>query len=249
MTEPRPGRQGVVFDLDGTLVDSEPFWVRGFSTGLTAVLEARGHGRHTVKESDLGRFHGGRVPDSVREILQWLGVTMPEDEADAVIDAVIDAVTAEFVAHPAPIRDAVVTARALHREGVPMAVASSSARVFIDAALEAVGLEDAFAVRLSTLDVPSGKPDPRIYTDAIALLGIDPTVSAAIEDSRVGVRAALAAGLPCVWFTAATDASDEEVSELSARHTQDSDTPILVARALSAELVEGFLDRLAERRL
>jgi HAD superfamily hydrolase (TIGR01509 family) len=79
--------------------------------------------------------------------------------------------------------------------GVPVALASSSDRADIDHCLHAAGLDRYFSIRASGDEVAAGKPAPDLYLLACRRLGIGPTRCLAIEDSRHGVAAALAAGL------------------------------------------------------
>ncbi|WP_186339335.1 HAD family phosphatase [Nocardioides sp. zg-1228] len=193
---------GVVFDLDGTLIDSEPSWARGFSLGLAQVLEAHGHGTHDLRPEDMARFQGGRVPDTVAATLADLGLDAALDagETRQVVQAVIDWVCADVAAAPVPIPEAVELAHALHRRGIRLAVASSSALPFIDAALEVLGLREAIPVRTSAIDLPRGKPDPLVYVLTLHEMGLPASRVVAIEDSPVGVESAVRAGLRCVWF-------------------------------------------------
>ena len=193
---------GVIFDLDGTLVDSEPFWVRGFSTGLSRILEVRGYGFHHLDPSDMRKFAGGRVPDTIADILQSLRLEgrIDDSETDAIVQDVLNFVTDQFVADPAPIPEAVSTARALHADGVPMAIASSSAPSFIEAVLDVLKLQDVFPVRVSAVELPRGKPDPAVYLLALQQMGLPALRTVAVEDSRVGVAAAVNAKMRCLWY-------------------------------------------------
>lgn len=197
-----PDDVGVVFDLDGTLVDSEPYWVRGFSTGLAAILRERGHGEHDLDPGQMWRFQGGRVPDTVRRILTSLDLRPPLEhtEVETIVELTIEAVTADFRERPAPVPEAVEAARRLHRDGVPMAVCSSSALSFIDAALDVLDLSGAFPVRVSAVGLPHGKPDPDVYLRTLVELGLAAERAVAVEDSPVGVAAAVNAGMSCLWF-------------------------------------------------
>jgi beta-phosphoglucomutase-like phosphatase (HAD superfamily) len=211
-------RAGVILDLDGTLIDSEPSWARGFSIGLCRVLDERGHGSYDLRPEDMARFRGGRVPDTVGTLLGELGLDLDATEKGHVVQAVIDWVSADVAEHPVPIHQVVAAARALHLHGVPLAVASSSALPFIDAALEALGLDDAVPIRLSAIDLPRGKPDPHVYALTLAEMGLPASRVIAIEDSPVGVESAVRAGLRCVWFLpgASPDAQAEQVRALKA---------------------------------
>ncbi len=92
-----------------------------------------------------------------------------------------------------------------------LAVASSSNRPLIEAVLESAGIDELFAVTVSSEEVERGKPAPDVYLEAARRLGIEPTRCAAIEDSSNGIRAAHAAGmrvlvLPNAHYPPAADA-------------------------------------------
>ncbi len=76
-----------------------------------------------------------------------------------------------------------------------MAVASSSNRPIIDLVLELSGLDRFFRATVSSEEVPRGKPSPDVYLEAARRLGVDPTKTAAVEDSRNGILSARAAGM------------------------------------------------------
>jgi beta-phosphoglucomutase-like phosphatase (HAD superfamily) len=210
-----------VFDLDGTLVDSEPCWVRGFTSGLSAVLEDRGLGTYDLDPAEMARFQGGRVPDSVRAILDWLPLPRAVDQSElgSIVDAVIGYVTAEFVTSPTCIPEAVSAARELHRKGVPLAIASSSAAAFIEAVVDVLDLEVVFPVRVSAVGLPLGKPDPSVYHLALAARAVPAELSVAVEDSPVGVLSAVRAGMGCLWFLRDGGSTDQpaRLAELTSR--------------------------------
>ena len=101
---------------------------------------------------------GGRVPDTIATILATLpiGAEIGDATRRAIADHVIDYLSGQ----PRPILEAVEAARKLHSPGIPPAVASSSARRFIDIVIRSLGLEDAIPIRASALDVLHGKPAP-----------------------------------------------------------------------------------------
>lgn len=252
---PRHTPGAVIFDLDGTLVDSEPFWAAGFSTGLASILRERGYGEHRIDKSDMARFRGGRVPDTVAEIVDWLGLgqTLRGPELDVVVAEVIASVTRAFAADPTPIADAVDTARQLAQSGVRMAVASSSAAPFIDAALAAIGLEHAFPVRVSAVGLPHGKPDPLVYQLALDRLQVPGRLAVAIEDSPVGVAAAVNAGMQCVWFAPESDGPQGRLrlADLVPLLRDDRGDrlrdSVTIASRLTAETVTRVLDRVTAK--
>ncbi len=248
-----PAHSGVIFDLDGTLVDSEPFWFRGFSTGLSRILEVRGYGLHYLDPSEMRGFAGGRVPDTIAAILRSLRLEgrIDDSETDAIVQDVLNYVTEQFVTDPAPIPEAVSTARALHADSVPMAIASSSAPSFIEAVLDVLKLQDTFPVRVSAVDLPRGKPDPAVYLLALQQMGLPARRTVAVEDSRVGVAAAMNAKMRCLWYLPGETGSLAErtdlTSQLEGQATNPSDIRRLVTVTghLSHGLLAEMLDETA----
>jgi len=193
----------VIFDLDGVLVESEPFWQRALADTANCWLDDAGSTRERYTAADLARFEGGRVDETLSDLLDELRADLgdPVDGDDLVtrtIGPLVERVVADFSRDPAPIRASVAVARDLHARGTALAVASSSSPVFIDAALDAIGLSEAFGVRRSALHLEQGKPHPQVYLDAASALGERPEDCVAIEDSARGVEAAGAAHMPCI---------------------------------------------------
>ena len=114
-------------------------------------------------------------------------------------------------------------------EEVPLAVVSGSARVEIEPVLEAAGIRDRFTVVVSLDDIRRSKPDPEGYLIALHLLGVEPAVAAAVEDSPAGIAAAKAAGLYTVGVTTTQLAERlAEADEVASGVDRD-----LIARLLS----------------
>ncbi|GAA3490840.1 HAD family phosphatase [Streptomyces cremeus] len=191
MSTPRP--LSVLFDLDGTLVDSEPNY---YETGRR-LLERYGVPDFTWEEN--ARFIG----IGTRETLE----TLRERYA---IDVGLDALLAEYNGLYLELARASTEVfpemrklvERLHARGVPTAVASGSSREAIMAVLEGTGLdaylgEAAGGVVVSADEVPRGKPAPDVFLAAAARLRAEPGYCAVFEDAAPGVTAALAAGMRC----------------------------------------------------
>src|SRR5262244_3961396 len=88
----------------------------------------------------------------------------------------------------------------LSRRGLPLAVASSSPRPFIERALRCLGVLDRFTVVLSGEEVARGKPEPDVFLAVARALGVAPAECVVLEDSRNGIIAARRAGMRCVAF-------------------------------------------------
>jgi HAD superfamily hydrolase (TIGR01509 family) len=180
----------VIFDLDGLLIDSEPLWRR-------AQIEVFAQAGLRLTESDCAETTGLRVDEVVRlRMARWRAWhTLTESDAVEGIHArVIELLRAEGEAKEGA-REAVAFAEAA---GVRLALASSSARRVIDAALDRLGCAGAFEVIRSAEVEPYGKPHPGVYLATAHALGVAPTACLAVEDSLNGLIAAKAARMRCL---------------------------------------------------
>ncbi len=206
--------RAVIFDLDGVLVDSEPCWQRGFAMVANDLADEWGlAGRVTPDE--MVQFQGGRVNDTMHSVMTSLGAEADRLDHDlaSITDRVVASVSDAFVSSPSPIPTSVNVARGLADHGVRMAVCSSSGQKFIDTAVTAVGLADAFEVKQSALHLSAGKPDPEVYRVTLGRLGVPATQACAVEDSSRGLVSALAAGLPTVWLQREPELSDDQARD------------------------------------
>ncbi len=180
--------RAVIFDLDGVLVDSEPWW-----DAARVDFTARRGLRWGPDDQ-----HAVMGPNS----LGWARIMADrlalDEPLEAIVDEVIAGVVGRYRSLPAPaILPAIRAVRRLESDR-PLAVASSSHRAVIEAALEAIGLGSAFAAVVSSDEVAHGKPAPDVYLEAARRLGEDPAACLVIEDSVNGVRAGRAAGMRVV---------------------------------------------------
>jgi HAD superfamily hydrolase (TIGR01509 family) len=186
---PRP----IIFDFDGTIVDSEPLANQGLAEVLTE------HGFPTTYDEALATYVGLRMVDCLSKIERVHGRKAPDNFADlcrARVGELIDK-------HLQPVPGAVPFVRA-RAEGT-IAIASSSRVVSIERSLARVGLTGVFDGRIfSAADLERGKPHPHIFLAAAEALGASPSDCIAIEDSVLGVRSAVAAGMTVIGLTAGT---------------------------------------------
>lgn len=180
--------EACLFDLDGTLVDSEPFFEESerrllSSWGIEVDEELRhelfGRSAAAFFEIVLRRFPGGPLA----------GLSSEERHA-AKTRFFLETAAGKIRSFPSMER----LARELARSGLPLAIASSSVHEIIDFELEATALSPIFPVRASAVDVPRGKPEPDVFLEAARRLGVDPGRCVVFEDSVFGLRAARAAG-------------------------------------------------------
>lgn len=175
----------IVFDFDGTIVDTE---IPAFDS-VAEMFAARSH------ELDRHRwvsFIGTRV-DAFDDALTRLAASTGESYADLYAHAVQRhrMLTDQAKARPGVV-DLVAECRSL---GIPLAVATSASRRWVETHLDRLGLLGAFDTIVPAEEVENHKPHPEPYLTACARLGAIPTRCVAIEDSPTGVLSAAAAGL------------------------------------------------------
>jgi HAD superfamily hydrolase (TIGR01509 family) len=177
------GLRAVLFDMDGLLVDSEPFWFE-----VECEVMARLDGRWS--EADQKALIGGSLPRTVSYLLARAG--KPASRQD-VARWLVDGMTSLLAARPLPMRPGAADLLAQVRAaGIPHALVTSSERPIMDAVLRQLGV--GFTATVCADDVRNGKPDPEPYLLAAARLGADPRCCVALEDSPNGVASAEAAG-------------------------------------------------------
>jgi HAD superfamily hydrolase (TIGR01509 family) len=214
----------VVFDMDGVLVDSEPLWSRARQD---LVRDAGGRWIAEAETAMMG-ISSDRWSVYMRDELGLHAMTAPQIRVD-----VLDRMAALYREH-VPLLPGARAAIELAADGHPLAIASGSDRVLLDAVLEGTGLGRYFAATVAGDEVTEGKPAPMIYEEACRRLGVSPATSVAIEDSRAGIASALAAGMRVV---AVPQADAAVPPELLARAT----VTLRDLTHLDADLLDGIM--------
>jgi HAD superfamily hydrolase (TIGR01509 family) len=179
--------EAVVFDMDGVLVDSEPF---GFEA-LRRVMARHGL---PYGEEENAEFLGRTTLDSCR-ILKARH-RLPESE-EILADWYIEEMLEQIARGPIPMAGVPAVLREVRAAGYRMALASSAEPRVIDANLAALSLRPLFEAVVSGTQVPRGKPAPDVFLAAAERLGVPATACLVVEDSRNGLLAAKAAGMRC----------------------------------------------------
>jgi HAD superfamily hydrolase (TIGR01509 family) len=173
----------VLWDMDGTVVDTEPYWIE---SEFELVGE---HGGSWSTEHALNLV-GNDLLVSGRYIREHAGVDLDPAE---IVERLLDKVVAR-VEQRVPWREGALDLLGrLGEAGVPCALVTMSYRRFVDPILAQLS-PGTFEVVVTGDVVSRGKPDPEPYLTAAALLGVDPWSALAVEDSNTGARSAEAAG-------------------------------------------------------
>jgi HAD superfamily hydrolase (TIGR01509 family) len=183
------GTLSVIFDLDGTLVDSEPNY---YEAGRQTLAE---HGITGYTWSDHERFVGISTLETVAVWKDEYGLRASVDEMLAAKNRrYLELARTSTRAYP-EMREFV---ELLAAEGVPMAVASGSSPEAIEAVLAGTGLDAYLRTTVSADEVAEGKPAPDVFLEAARRLGAAPADCLVLEDAVPGAAAAHAAGMRCV---------------------------------------------------
>jgi HAD superfamily hydrolase (TIGR01509 family) len=200
----RSDPQAVLFDMDGTLVDSEKVW--------------------TIADEDLARHYGGSLSAAVRSAMvgKNMSVSMGmlhddigqpwRDEAYSVrwLEARVKQLFAEGLVWRPGARELLAAVRAA---GVRTALVTATARHLVEVALETIGA-DQFDAVVTADEVTENKPHPMPYLTAARLVGADPTRCVAVEDSPNGVLSAAAAGCAVLAVPCEVELVPEEIDVL-----------------------------------
>ena len=179
--------KGVIFDADGTLIDSEV-------PGMDVLHEqACAAGLSLSREEAHRRFRGGKMA----EIVAWIAAQLPHRSAAFETDfthRVRQRQAERFRQALLPMPGAV---ELLSRLSIPFCIATNGPREKIELTLSLTGLRGFFGERIfCAYDKGYFKPDPRLFLHAAAEMGVDPGDCAVVEDSLPGIEAGLRAGMP-----------------------------------------------------
>jgi beta-phosphoglucomutase len=184
--------QAVLFDLDGVVIDTTELHYRVWEEF------ARERGYVPTREQLLAT-NGRRAGETLRA---WFGAALSEEQVIALTADREQAFHRLLDHEPVfPVPGVAAYLYALRHAGVPYALGTSALSQNAERALERVGLEHLFPVRVTSTDVIRGKPDPEVYLKAAAALGVHPSACVVFEDAVAGLRAARAAGAACVAVT------------------------------------------------
>ncbi len=178
---------GVLWDMDGTLVDTEPYWIAAEHELVAA------HGGEWTDEF-ARELVGNALEHSAQLIIDRSGIELRVPEIiDALLRRVIEQVRERLPWRPGA-RELLLE---LNELGVPCVLVTMSWRSLAEAVVE--NLPDRSFVHLVTGDeVSHGKPHPEPYLAGARVLGADPAACVALEDSPTGVRSAASAGVPTI---------------------------------------------------
>lgn len=186
---PKSDYKALIFDLDGTLVDSMPAHFKAWCAALAD------QGQAGVFPEDVFYAMGGRPTRDIVEIING------EQGLRLNADRVASAKKLHYLKHFLSEVELLPSVAAVVKENrgkVPMAIATGSSREVAEKTLQILGISDWFDEVVSGNEVAKGKPAPDVFLEAASRLGVKPEDCVVFEDARSGIIAAREAGMEVV---------------------------------------------------
>jgi mannitol-1-/sugar-/sorbitol-6-/2-deoxyglucose-6-phosphatase len=177
----------IIFDMDGLLVDTESVWEEAES----AMLASYGIAMEPAVRATLIGLRNDVFIGKLKAMYD-----IPES-LEALQADVVERMLKLIPIKAQPMPGAVEMIQYVVDQGIPTAIASSSPGVIIEAVVASQGWGKFIPIRCSAEHLLAGKPEPHVYLEAAKVLDIAPMNCLALEDSPIGARAAVAAGMTC----------------------------------------------------
>jgi HAD superfamily hydrolase (TIGR01509 family) len=183
------GRSAVLWDLDGTLIDSGDYHFRAWRDTLATA------GRDLSPEAFAASF--GQFNDTI--VRRWFGPELTASEVERISEEKETRYRTWLLREGVELLPgAEAWLRRLQQEGWRQALATSAPPANVEAVLKAVDIRPFLDAVVSAADVPRGKPDPAVFLLASARLGVPPSRCVVVEDAPAGLEGARRAGMRSV---------------------------------------------------
>lgn len=186
--------KGVIFDMDGVIIDSEPMHYKVFMQYSKEVLDIE------IASEEYDTFIGSTNVHIFNYLKDKYNLKHEVSDMVEEYDKKIEDFLLSSNEPIAPIDGVDVLIGQLYKENLKMAVASSSVKNRIDIVIDMFGMDKYFSAKISGQQVKHSKPAPDIFLLAAKTLGLTPAECVVIEDSKNGVAAAKAAGMQCIGY-------------------------------------------------
>jgi HAD superfamily hydrolase (TIGR01509 family) len=178
-------RFGIIFDMDGVLVDSNPYHKKALKQF------AKDHGfeldENAMREKIYGRQNRDWIPNLFGREFTANEIDVYAEEKELLFQRLFDKSVA-------PVHGLIPFLEELRSNSIPRAIATSAPRMNVDFVFRKTNIGDFFGLVLDDSHIKRGKPDPEIYLKASEILGFEPHECLVFEDSIAGVASAQAAG-------------------------------------------------------
>ncbi len=192
--------KAVIFDMDGVLVDSEPLHV-SIETAMIKELNI------PLKKELYSKFAGTTSMSLWKTLIEEFHLDKNPKELSAESDRrfVDELLNTEQIQLFEGAREVLIN---LNKKGIPIALASSSSRMVVDAVIDRFNIRQYFNAVITGSDIQNSKPHPEIFLLAAKKLKVAPSDCIVIEDSPNGVKAAQLAGINCIGFASEKNQHD-----------------------------------------
>lgn len=187
----------VIFDLDGVLIATEHLWREAYPSAYAETF------KKNPPQIVMNTLQGRRYTEVAQEFMKQGGLCKGSTYSSSRITfnkSIISVMLKSLSSDAEKIGESIDFLNSLIRYGVKLSLASSSPKPLVDKALELLKIKDCFDAVVTGDQVEKGKPHPEIYLRTANLTHTDPYNCLVVEDSPVGVSAALAAGMSCVML-------------------------------------------------
>lgn len=192
----------VIFDMDGVLINSEPFWketeIEVFNKVGIDFVQVGGEKTVGLRIDEVIEYWFARYP--------WTNMSVAE-----VLDEIMAQMVYRVNTEGEPMVGVQESINFFKSQGKKLALASSSYHVLINAVMERLGIREDFEIINSAQDIQYGKPHPEIYIKTASELGVNPTRCLVIEDSMNGIISGKAAKMTVVAIPDGTHSSDDRM--------------------------------------
>ncbi|TQN30461.1 sugar-phosphatase [Haloactinospora alba] len=213
--------RAALFDLDGTLINSEP-------RSLAVWSRLLGSYGVDCDETRLRRLIGRRGADVFRDDPDVFPSGVPWETLVADLERIHRQPDLPPVLH---LPESVDFVRKLHAEGVPLGLVTSAGRDWARLALTELGIDELFATLVTAADVTTGKPDPQGYEAGARALGYAPEHVVVFEDAPAGVAAGKRAGMRVVGITTTHEPETLSSADLIVDQLTEVDWPRIAPRS------------------
>lgn len=211
--------KAVIFDMDGTLIDSQPIWYQV----STDFFQKNGF---PVTMDDTIKLTGSPVAKLVDYVLQAYG---QKDKARVqLVTELMDYAVSEILAAKPLLPNVKDVLAQLKQQGIKMAVASASPRNMLQGIVDSCGIAEYFDYLASAEELDYNKPHPAVYLHAAQQLGVNPTECFAVEDSVLGMISGKAASMKTVVIPAQAELDDPRWALADFKLTNISELPALL---------------------
>lgn len=211
--------KAVIFDMDGTLIDSQPIWYQV----CTDFFQQNGF---PVTMDDMIKLTGSPVAKLVDYVLQTHG--QKGKERAQLITGLMDYAVSEILAAKPLMPNVKEVLAQLKQQGIKMAVASASPRNMLQGIVDSCGIAEYFDYLASAEELDYNKPHPAVYLHAAQQLSINPTECFAVEDSVLGMISGKAATMKTVVIPAPAEWDDPRWTLADFKLTNIAELPALL---------------------